>query len=122
VLQCVLEFVTERNITLTKYAYSKPPITIKSHDLHACDIRGAMGEIVSYHKKGFTFSLFGSYKLHIFWPLFGLCLSCEGSDHRIFYWIFLPSFINRCVFFQFFEIGVGGNHPKVDLVFIDDKF
>ncbi len=29
-------------------ACSKPPITIKSHNLHDVDIRGAMGEIVLY--------------------------------------------------------------------------
>jgi len=31
--------------------YFKPPITIRFHDLHACDIRGDVGEIISYHKK-----------------------------------------------------------------------
>ncbi len=30
---------------------SKPPIIIKSHDLHASDIRRAMGEIIFYHEK-----------------------------------------------------------------------
>jgi hypothetical protein len=30
---------------------SRPPIIIKSHDLHARDIRGAMGEITSYHER-----------------------------------------------------------------------
>jgi hypothetical protein len=30
---------------------SKPPIIIRSHDLHASDIRKAMGEIVSYHER-----------------------------------------------------------------------
>jgi len=30
---------------------SKPPITIRSHNLHASDIRKAMGEITSYHKR-----------------------------------------------------------------------
>ncbi len=32
-------------------ACSKPPICIKFHDLHASDIRGAMGEIISYHER-----------------------------------------------------------------------
>ncbi len=31
------------------------PITIKSHDLHADDIRGVVGEIASYHEKGTSF-------------------------------------------------------------------
>jgi hypothetical protein len=30
---------------------SRPPITIKFHDLHGRDIRGAVGEITSYHEK-----------------------------------------------------------------------
>ncbi len=30
---------------------SRPPITIKSHDLHVDDIIGAVGEIASYHEK-----------------------------------------------------------------------
>jgi hypothetical protein len=36
---------------LARDVYSRLPITIKSHDLHVGDIRRAMGEIVSYHKK-----------------------------------------------------------------------
>jgi hypothetical protein len=27
----------------------KPSITIKSHDLHACNIKRDVGEIISYH-------------------------------------------------------------------------
>ncbi len=30
---------------------SRPPIIIRSHDLYAGDIRGAMGEITSYHDR-----------------------------------------------------------------------
>ncbi len=30
---------------------SKPPIIIRSHDLHACNVRMAMGEITFYHEK-----------------------------------------------------------------------
>ncbi len=30
---------------------SRPPIHFRSHNLHASDIRGAMGEITSYHEK-----------------------------------------------------------------------
>jgi hypothetical protein len=33
---------------------SKPPITIRFHDLHASDIKGAMGEITSYHERGYS--------------------------------------------------------------------
>jgi hypothetical protein len=28
----------------------------------------------------------------------------------------------QCFFSQFFEVGVGDKHPKVDLAFIDTKF
>ncbi len=38
--------------------YSRPPIIIRSHDLHACNIKGAVGEIASYHKKGTSSLLF----------------------------------------------------------------
>jgi hypothetical protein len=38
-------------------ACSKPPIIIKSHDLHVGDIRGAMGEIVFPPREGLIFSL-----------------------------------------------------------------
>jgi hypothetical protein len=41
----------EKKIVLVGDACSRPPITIRSHDLHVGNIRGAMGEIVSYHKK-----------------------------------------------------------------------
>jgi len=44
----------------------RPCITIKSHDLHVGDIKGAMGEITSYHKKD-KFSLFFWFlRLNIF--------------------------------------------------------
>jgi hypothetical protein len=48
---------------------------IRFHDLHASDIRGAMGEIISYHKKGVTLSLFlvlagySSFGLSFLFPL-----------------------------------------------------
>ncbi len=32
-------------------ACSRPPITIRSHYLHVGDIRRAVGEIISYHKR-----------------------------------------------------------------------
>jgi hypothetical protein len=48
-LQHALAFAIERKIVLASDACFRPPITIKSHDLHAGDIRGAMGEIASSH-------------------------------------------------------------------------
>jgi hypothetical protein len=51
VFQCALTFVIERKIALAGDVCSRPPITVKSHDLHAGDIKGAMGEIASYHDR-----------------------------------------------------------------------
>ncbi len=50
-LQRALTFAIERKIALVSDACSKPLITIRSHDLHADDIRGVVGEIIYYHKK-----------------------------------------------------------------------
>jgi len=44
-------FVIEKKIVLVGDACSKPPITIRNHDLHAYDIKGVMGEIISYHER-----------------------------------------------------------------------
>ncbi len=49
--QHALAFAIDKKIILAKQVCSRPPIIIKSHDLHACDIRMAMSEIVSYHEK-----------------------------------------------------------------------
>jgi len=50
--QCALTFVIERKIMLVKNACSRPLITrLKSHDLHANNIRRDVGEIVSYHER-----------------------------------------------------------------------
>jgi hypothetical protein len=45
---------------LTGDACSRPPITIRSHNLHANDIRGDVGEITSYHEKDYL-SFFFSF-------------------------------------------------------------
>jgi hypothetical protein len=50
----VSTFDIERKITSLGNAYSKPPITIESHDLRTCDITEVVSEIASYHKKGLT--------------------------------------------------------------------
>jgi len=44
-----LAFAIERKIALARYACSRPPITIRSHNLHAGNIREVVGEIASYH-------------------------------------------------------------------------
>jgi hypothetical protein len=49
--QRVLAIDIERKITSLGNAYSKPPITIRSHDLHTCDMREVVSEIASYHKR-----------------------------------------------------------------------
>jgi hypothetical protein len=51
VLECPLTFTIERKITLIDDACSKPPITIKSHDLHVGNIRRVVGDIASYHER-----------------------------------------------------------------------
>jgi hypothetical protein len=51
VLQCALVSAIEKKIALAGDVCSRPPTITISHDLHANDIRGAMGEIASYHKK-----------------------------------------------------------------------
>ncbi len=51
VLQHDLASTIERKIVLTNDAYFRPPITIRSHNLHVGDIRGVMGEITSYHER-----------------------------------------------------------------------
>jgi hypothetical protein len=49
--QRVLAFVVEKKVALVDDVCSKPPIIIKSHDLHASDNRRVVAEITSYHKK-----------------------------------------------------------------------
>jgi hypothetical protein len=50
IFQHVLASAIKKKIALTIDVYFKPPSTISSHDLHASDIKGLMGEIASYHK------------------------------------------------------------------------
>jgi hypothetical protein len=49
--QRVLTFVLQKKIMSASDACSKPPIIIRSHDLCAGDIKGAMGEIGSYQER-----------------------------------------------------------------------
>jgi hypothetical protein len=41
----------ERRIVLVGNVCFKSPITIRPHNLHVGDLRGAVGEIASYHKR-----------------------------------------------------------------------
>ncbi len=49
--QHALTSAIKRKIALTGDAYYRPATTIRSHDLHVDNIKGAVGEIASYHKK-----------------------------------------------------------------------
>ncbi len=49
--QCALTSTIERKIVLANDVCSRALITIRFHDLHASDIIGVMGEIISYHDK-----------------------------------------------------------------------
>jgi hypothetical protein len=40
-----------KRVVLAGDVYSRPPIIVRPHDLHVGDIKGAMGEIASYHKR-----------------------------------------------------------------------
>ncbi len=49
--QCALTFTIEKKIVLASDVCSRPHITIRSHNLHASDIRRVVGEIISYHER-----------------------------------------------------------------------
>ncbi len=50
-LQHALASAIQSKITLAKDVCSRPPISFRSHDLHVGNIKGAVGKMVSYHKK-----------------------------------------------------------------------
>ncbi len=50
-LQHALTFTIQRKIALVGDVYYRPPTIIRSHNLHANNIIGVVGEIASYHKK-----------------------------------------------------------------------
>jgi len=50
-LQHALAFEIEKKIVLASDACSRPPNTIRSHNLHVDDIRKVVGEIASYHER-----------------------------------------------------------------------
>jgi hypothetical protein len=67
-----LAFAIKKKIVLVGGVCFRPPITVKSHDLHAGEIRGAMGEIVSYHEKDWFSPFFWFFvrPLAFLWPSF----------------------------------------------------
>jgi len=44
-------FILKRKIALVGDVFSRPLIIIKSHNLHAGNIKKVVGEIVSYHER-----------------------------------------------------------------------
>jgi hypothetical protein len=79
----VLSSAIENKIVLASDVYSKPPITMKSHNLHASDIRGVVGEIVSYHERDYFSSFFWFLQV-VCLLAFLLCLPCDDFGHRSF--------------------------------------
>jgi hypothetical protein len=67
--QCALTYAIKRKIALASDVCFRPLIIIRFHNLHACDIRGAMGETTSYHKRDFLFFIF---LVHVGCSSFGL--------------------------------------------------
>jgi len=84
VVQHVLTFIIKRKIALVSDDCSRCPIIIRSHDLHVSDIRGAMGEIISYQEMDYLFPFFlvhascSSFGLFLAFPF---CLPCDGFNH-----------------------------------------
>jgi len=50
-IQHALASTIEKNIALARNVCFRRPIIIRFHDLHVGNIRGAMGEISSYHER-----------------------------------------------------------------------
>jgi len=48
--KCDLTSTIKKKIVLASDVYSRPSIIIRSHNLHANDIRGDVGEIISYNE------------------------------------------------------------------------
>jgi len=93
VFQRALASIIERKIMLMSDACSRPPICIRSHNLHVDNIKGTVGEITSYHMRGITslpFFFFvstgcSSFDLSL---AFRCCLPCDGSGHQYFIHLF----------------------------------
>jgi hypothetical protein len=77
-LQCDLISTIEKKIALAKNVCSRPPIIIRSHDLHAGDIRRGVDEIASYHKRTSSLPSLIPLGYVSFWPFlafpFVLCV------------------------------------------------
>jgi hypothetical protein len=71
-------------------ACSKPPIIIRSHDLHACHIKRAVGEIASYHERDWLFPFFWIHAGCVSFGLslaFSFCLPCDGFLLNLFIYL-----------------------------------
>jgi len=71
-----------------KDACFRPPIIVRSHDLHAGDNRGVVDEIASSHKRDYLSLFFGSWGFHVFWFVWP---SVRWFQHQ-FLLDFLPPF------------------------------
>jgi len=82
--QHALASVIKRKITLVGDVCSKHPITIKSHDLHASDIRKVVDEIIFYQERDQLSPFFlvpASYSSFGLFLTFPFCLSYDGFGH-----------------------------------------
>ncbi len=79
-LQHALNSVIERKIALMVDACSRLAIIIRSHNLHASDIRGALGEITSLPREGLALSFFLVLASCVSFGLPFLS-SCDGFGH-----------------------------------------
>jgi len=93
-----LTFAIERKVALAGDAFFRPAINIRSHDLHAGDIREAMGEIASYHERGWFSPCVGSCRLHVFLSFFGLPFVFWPSIFiGFFFCVSLQVHVHRCI-------------------------
>jgi len=85
--QQAFTFAIERKIALASDVCFRPPITIKSHDLHVGDIRRDVGEITSYHEKDYLFPFFlfmgVVHLLAFFWPSLFVSLTMVPAIHLL---------------------------------------
>jgi len=71
VFQCALTFVVKRKIALASDVCFRPLVTIRSHNLHACDIEGLWVRQLPI-TKGIFYFLFFIFLVHVGCSSFGL--------------------------------------------------
>ncbi len=83
---------------------TRPPITIRFHDLHAGEIRRVMGKIASYHGGTSSFPSLVPLGYLSSWPFFGLPVCLMVLAIGVSYWIFGCPHFQEC-FFMIFNFG-----------------